>query len=261
MAAKTSVEESHHTPALYYEQNTTNTLNIAKICQKNNVKNIIFSSTAAVYGDSESKMITETSNASPISPYGQSKYFAELMLSEVCRTRNTNCIILRYFNVAGQHGNLGIGSFHPNPSALIQKFSIDIILKKKLVIHGNKHQTEDGTCVRDFIHVNDIAQAHRDIIRFLEKRNDTIIDTFNIGYGVGTSVLEIANRFKCLICPDIIYEIASQRIGDIAYSVANSSKIKQLIGWKSAYSRPIDSIIRSEYEWRQNLLSNLTTHS
>ena len=253
LAAKTSVEESIQHPELYYEENLLNSINLIKICGQHAVKHFIFSSTAAVYGASNKSTVSENQALTPINPYGKSKYSAELALSHFARQYTIQLTILRYFNVAGHEPSLRVGNYNRTSSALIPLICRNIALNKlSITVNGNDFNTPDGTCIRDYIHVMDIAHTHimaiNDFNRLTQQKNLIL----NVGYGKGLSILELIHRINALSDPPLSYTIGNRRSGDIPYSVANNTLIKSL-AWKSLFQDPYQEIILSEIAWAKKL--------
>ncbi len=252
LAAKTSVEESMRCVATYYEENLLNSLKLMELARQFNVKRFIFSSTAAVYGDNEQVKLPENASINPISVYGKSKYFAELALQDICKQYDIQCGIFRYFNVAGNEPGLSVGNYKPQAEALIQKIARNITNENyHISVYGNDFATADGSGVRDFIHVMDIGNAHYLLLDYLKTQPNTFSEVFNIGYGRGLSVLEIIQLFSTFAPQGLSYTIAERRAGDIAYSVADNTKIRQQLHWDSLYEDPYATIIESELAWCQ----------
>ena len=251
LAAKTSVEESMARPDFYHRENTQNTVTLIEACQKHHVKTFLFSSTAAVYSADSDKRIQETDPINPMSPYGQSKYDAECHLTDFCKSHEINCVIFRYFNVAGHHRAYGVGSHKSNETALIPTSVTNILLGRPFIVNGNDYETKDGTCIRDYIHVMDIAKVHDDALQWIEHSTESLVDVFNVGYGTGYSVLDIYKKLRAFTAEQIECHIAPRRPGDVVFSVANSEKIKKVVGWASMYEHPLDEMIHSEFLWRR----------
>jgi UDP-glucose 4-epimerase len=259
LAAKTSVEESIDQPGFYYKENVSNSLILLEFCARYKVKQFIFSSTAAVYGESDNKPIRENCLAHPISVYGQSKYIAELIIKDVANRFNIKNVIFRYFNAAGCDNSLTIGNYNTQASTLIQKIARNIAKNRfSITVNGNDFSSTDGTCIRDYIHVMDIAYAHYLALEYLTVSNNntsSISETFNIGYGIGLSVLDIINLFNKHLDGRLKYKIGPRRIGDIPFSVASCKKIKTILNWSSLFKNQYQQIIASELSWCQKLFS------
>ncbi len=253
LAAKTSVEESIQHPELYYEENLLNSVNLIKICGQHAVKHFIFSSTAAVYGASNKPIINENQELNPSHPYGKSKYIAELALSHLALQYAMQLTILRYFNVAGHEQSLTVGNFNRTSGALIPLICRNIALNKlNITVNGNDFNTPDGTCIRDYIHVMDIAHAHIMAINDFNLSNQQTNLTINVGYGKGLSILELIQRVNSLSHRPLSYRIGNRRNGDIPYSVADNTLIKSF-AWKSLFQDPYKEIILSEIAWNKKL--------
>jgi len=245
------VPESVENPILYYQNNTVNSLNLIELCTKNKIGNFVFSSTAAVYGIPESAACNEESPKDPINPYGQSKLMTEHMLKDTSFAQDDfNYVALRYFNVSGADASKQIGQAFPGATHLI-KVNCEAATGKreKTYIFGTDFDTPDGTGVRDYIHVSDLASAHVLALEYLfEKKTSNV---FNCGYGHGYSVKEIVSAVKEVTGVDFKVEQAPRRAGDPATLIANSDKIKKELNWKPKYD-DLNVIIRTAYEWEQS---------
>ena len=258
-AASIVVPESVENPYKYYMNNTVNTTNLIGLAKKYKVPKFIFSSTAAVYGEPKSLSeygIDEEYNTQPINPYGSSKLMSENILKDIYNTSGLRYIIFRYFNVAGadinyENGKLSprIGQSFPNATHLIKIASECACRKRdKMYIFGDNYNTYDGTCIRDYIHVDDLAKAHIKAIDYLEKNSS---DTFNIGYGKGVSVKEVIDTMKKVTGNDFEVETASKRPGDPAVLISNNTKIKEKMNWNPEYD-DLELICKSAYVWESN---------
>ena len=241
------VGESVIKPDKYYYNNTYTTLLLLEYMKRNGVKNIVFSSTAAVYGEVQGdKMVDETFPTSPINPYGKSKFMAENIIQDMAKAYDFNYAIFRYFNVAGAHEKYAIGQKGDGVTALIS-----LVLKKVknnnygLEVYGDDYPTVDGTGVRDYIHVVDLVRAHILAIKMLEKDKSGI---FNLGNGNGFSVLEIINSAEKVTGKKIEYTVVERRPGDPASVVASAAKAREVLGWKPEYT-DINRIITSAWNW------------
>lgn len=254
-AAKLNVNESITKPLDYYENNFFGLLNVLKSMQKYNVKKIIFSSTAAVYGDLiQERLINEIDLKAPINPYGFSKFFCESLIQSESSASNLEFVILRYFNVAGADINLKNGQRTLKAYHLIHLASkVANGDRDKLIVYGTDYPTKDGTCIRDYIHVEDLAQLH---LLFAEKMLlEKVNDIYNCGYGKGYSVLEVIKSLKKVSGVNFQVEIGPRRPGDPAHLVADCSKIKLELKWVPKYD-DIDLITRSAFAWEAKLKSN-----
>ncbi|WP_410208616.1 UDP-glucose 4-epimerase GalE [Fusobacterium sp.] len=245
------VGESVEKPDKYYYNNTYTTLLLLQYMKKNGVKNIIFSSTAAVYGEVQGdKKVDESFETKPINPYGKSKFMAENIIIDMAKAYGFNYAIFRYFNVAGAHEKYEIGQKGDGVTALIS-----LVLKKVkndsygLEVYGDDYPTVDGTGVRDYIHVVDLVRAHILAIKMLEKNESGI---FNLGNGNGFSVLEIIKSAEKVTGKKIDYKIVERRPGDPASVVASAEKAKKILGWQPEYV-DINRIVASAWDWVKKL--------
>tara|TARA_B110000503_G_scaffold104097_1_gene155339 strand:- start:2865 stop:3863 length:999 start_codon:yes stop_codon:yes gene_type:complete len=227
-----SVEESIRLPLNYYENNLVGTLNLLEAMNENNCYNIIFSSSATVYGIPKYLPCDEKHPISPINPYGRSKYFSEEIIKDWTSSRIKNkSIILRYFNPVGAHKSGLIGENPKGKPNNLFPYISDVIKEKfkNLSIYGNDYETKDGTGVRDYIHVEDLAQAHVNSLNLLSNKIKS--ETINLGTGIGYSVLEIINQFEKTIQTKIPFIIEPKRSGDVGELVANNTKAFNLLEW------------------------------
>ena len=237
-AASIVVPESVENPIKYYMNNTVNTSNLIKCAEQSNVKNFIFSSTAAVYGEPKNipqSGIDEASDKLPINPYGMSKLMSEIVLQDTAKTSNhLKYVIFRYFNVAGASADLSIGESHEPETHLVPLIAQTALGKRaKIMIFGDDYNTPDGTNLRDYVHVLDLADAHIQAIKYLQ---DNQSDIFNCGYGTGFSVKEVVETMKVVTDTDFIAEIAPRRAGDPAILISNNTKIKTKMHWTPKYN-------------------------
>ncbi len=243
MAALISVAESIEKSLEYYEVNTEGTLKILKVMKKYNVDKIVFSSTAAVYGEPTVNIIEESCETLPINPYGKSKLYAEEMIQDFAIGDEFNFIIFRYFNVAGGSKP---GYDLSYMSSLIPKTLCSVRDNGKLYINGNDYDTKDGTCVRDYIHILDLADAHILAAEALYKENDCS-GVYNLGNGKGYTILEVVETTKKVLNTEVSYEFVERREGDPVYSVASSQKSNNVLNWKPNYPE-LDKIIKHMWE-------------
>jgi UDP-glucose 4-epimerase len=250
-AAFIEVFESMQNPIKYYQNNTANAINLIAMCQKYGVKNFVFSSTAATYGEPDTPQVTETSAQNPINPYGKSKLMSEWVLRDTAAANpNFRYAILRYFNVAGASSDGLIGQNYPNATHLIKVATQTILGKRdKMAIFGDDYETRDGTCIRDYIHVEDLANAHLSALEYI-RANDSEI--FNVGYGTGFSVKEVIDVAKSVSGVDFKVEIAPRRDGDPACLIANSDKLRTKTSWKPMHD-DLKVIISSALNWEKNI--------
>ena len=230
LAALKSVEESQKNPALYEKTNVQGTQNIINVMEKYGVMNLVFSSTAAVYGESDNGIVTELTTIEPISHYGKTKVHSELLIEEARRNFGLNFVNLRYFNVAG---SLNKKLQDDSKDNLIPIVIDQIRNGVNPKIFGNDFPTSDGTAIRDFIHVVDIVDAHLAAINYL--KNGGSNQTLNIGTGTGTSVLEIVTEIISQMKSDLVPTFVGRRDGDIGIVVADPSKAEQVLGFKAKH--------------------------
>jgi UDP-glucose 4-epimerase len=251
-AAHTVVPESVTDPLKYYGNNTCNTRNLLECCRDAGVKNFIFSSTAAVYGMPETGVAHEDTPTSPINPYGTSKLMSEWMIRDLCQASDMKHVILRYFNVAGCDPECRIGQSTPN-ATLLTKVACETAVGKreKVLIFGTDYPTRDGTGVRDYIHVEDLASAHVKAIDYLRAGGEST--TLNCGYGHGYSVREVLETVgKVHGKPLNIVEV-ERRAGDPPELVASADRIGKVLNWTPRYN-DLELIARTALAWEKKLL-------
>lgn len=240
------VPESIEDPAKYYNNNVYGTLCLLETMKENHVKRIVFSSTAAVYGNVESdEKVDEKHPKRPINPYGKSKLMAENIILDFAKAYNFNYSIFRYFNVAGAHEKYLIGQTGKGVTALVTLTLKAIKYNRVLNVFGNDYPTKDGTGVRDYIHVVDLVNAHILSIKMLEGSENGI---FNLGNENGFSVLEIIKAVEEITKQKVRYEVISRRKGDPAMVVASSKKAKEILKWQPKYTNILD-IVRTSWEF------------
>ena len=246
-----AVGESVAKPLWYYQNNVAGTLNLLDAMTNAQVKNLIFSSSATVYGDPEALPIVESSPRSATNPYGQSKLMIEHMLEDLAKSDNHwQLISLRYFNPIGAHHTGTIGE-NPNgiPNNLMPYVSQVAVGKlPQLSVFGNDYDTVDGTGVRDYIHVVDLAKGHVAALQYLEHQTQLGFEPINLGTGKGTSVLELVNAFIKTTNQPVPYSIAPRRPGDIASCYASSDKAKHLLGWQAEFD--IERMCTDTWRWQ-----------
>ena len=252
-AASLVVPESVELPLKYYLNNTANTSNLVSLAVKYGVKKFIFSSTAATYGEPDKKFIpvNETCPTSPINPYGNSKLFSESVIKDTAFANDDfKFVILRYFNVAGADVEEKIGQSTLNATHLI-KVAAEAALRKreKMAIFGDDYDTEDGTCIRDYIHVQDLADAHLKALEYLESNPS---DTFNCGYGYGYSVKEVIETMKKVSGVDFQVDIVPRRAGDPSTLISDNTKIKTKMNWVPKYN-DLELICKTALEWEKKI--------
>jgi len=245
-AAFIEVGESVLDPAKYYENNVLKAVQYCNNLRKSGVDKLVFSSTAAVYGNPETVPLTETAALKPVNPYGRTK----LMIEEVLRDYDTayafRSVCLRYFNAGGAYGNCG--EAHDPESHLIPLIFNAVLAGKRLKVFGTDYDTHDGSCVRDYIHVKDLAQAHLMAAEYLAAGNES--NAFNLGSGDGFTVIEVINAVARVIGRKVLYDIVDRRPGDPASLVASHAKIKAALGWGDKLSS-LDEIIKTAWKWKQ----------
>ena len=252
-AASIQVHESVKKPFKYYRNNTINTFSLVELLLKKKIRHFIFSSTAAVYGTPEStEPVSELSLLKPINPYGASKMAVEYMLRDLSPVeKDFNYISLRYFNVAGadQEGRIG-QQYHEATHLITRCLKAAKAEISRLEIYGTDYSTPDGTCIRDYIHVDDIAEAHIVALEYLFKKS--ISDIFNCGYGHGYSVREVVKTAKEVTGVDFPVEEAGRRAGDPPYLVADNTKIREELGWKPKHD-DLSYIVKTAWNWEKKL--------
>lgn len=248
-AAFAYVGESVENPGLYYLNNVTGSINLIRALNKNNIKKIVFSSTCSLYGNPGHVPISEDEKLNPINPYAKTKYFIEQVLSDFDASSGMKYAALRYFNAAGADFDAGIGESHePEPHLIPIVLQVALGKREQVSIFGDDYQTPDGTCIRDYIHVNDLADAHIRALEYLNNGNDSTI--INLGTGNGYSVKEIIESAERVTGKKIKSVIAPRRAGDPAILIADNKKAREVLGWNPKYG--LDEIISSAWKWHQN---------
>lgn len=250
MAASLSVEESMTNKEKYYLNNVEGTRSLLLSSCKN-IKNFIFSSTCAVYGQNKNKFVSENSPINPLSYYGKTKHLSELLVKDFSNKYNFNYGILRYFNVAGSDEKLRTGCINQN-GQLIK--NLVTRLKKKdyqINIYGKSYKTNDGTCVRDYIHVSDLSKIHIKCMEFIERQNNSYV--INCGYGKGYSVLEIIKKFQQVSNKKFKINFRKKRRGDVPEIVAQTSTILSKLKLKLNYKKDINKILSSSIDWEMKI--------
>jgi len=249
-AAKSLVGESMAMPMDYYRNNVVGTINLLTAMEEHGVKRMVFSSTAAVYGEPETTPIYEDAVLKPTNVYGDTKLFIESMLKNLHRAEGLCSISLRYFNAAGADPSGEVGEDHTPETHLIP-IALDVALGKreKLQIFGNDYPTPDGTCLRDYVHVTDLASAHVKAIERLEAGKGGC-EAFNLGNGRGFSVLEIIEAVRKVTGRPIPVEFSGRRPGDPAVLVASSRRAEETFGWQRAYPG-IEEIVSTAWHWHK----------
>jgi UDP-glucose 4-epimerase len=253
-AAHTIVPESVALPLKYYGNNTCATRSLLQACIENQVKHFVFSSTAAVYGMTQDGYASEESPTNPINAYGTSKLMCEWMLRDVAAVNPLRYIALRYFNVAGAHPGGRIGQATPG-ATLLTKAACEAMVGKRphVSVFGSDYPTPDGTGVRDYLHIEDLAAAHLDALRYL--RDDRQSTTLNVGYGHGYSVREVLKMVESIGGKPLTIREESRRAGDPAYLVARADRVRTELGWQPRYD-DLNAIVSSSLAWERRLLKD-----
>ncbi|MEW6012174.1 MAG: UDP-glucose 4-epimerase GalE [Elusimicrobiota bacterium] len=248
-SAYTYVGESVADPSKYYKNNVSNTLNLLDVMVKYGVKKFIFSSTCATYGFPIEIPITESHPQNPINPYGKTKLMIEKILEDYDKAYGLKYINLRYFNASGADPDLEIGEWHNPETHLIPLALYNALgLTPKITVFGTDYDTEDGTCVRDYIHVNDLAKAHILALEYLNQKNKS--DSFNLGNGRGFSVKKIIDTVEKVSGLKLNVEYGKRREGDPAILVGSSKKAIKVLGWKPEFYK-IEDIVETAYLWHK----------
>ena len=256
-AASKAVGESVENPLLYYENNINSLVYVLQELANLPQANFIFSSSCTVYGQAEKMPITEDASVQPAnSPYGNTKQIGEEIINDVAKVTNINAVLLRYFNPIGAHSSAEIGELPIGvPQNLVPYITqTGIGIRQELSVNGNDYPTPDGTCIRDYIHVVDLAKSHVVALqRLLNKQNLEKVETFNLGTGKGSSVLEVINAFEKVSGQKIPYKIVGRREGDVISAYANTDKANKVLGWKAAFS--LEDSLASAWKWEQKVRS------
>ena len=256
-AASKAVGESVEQPLLYYENNINALVYLLQELTTLPVANFIFSSSCTVYGQAEKMPITENAPVQQaMSPYGNTKQIGEEIIIDVAKVTNINGILLRYFNPIGSHPSAEIGELPLGvPQNLVPFITQTAMgLRKELAVFGDDYPTPDGTCVRDYIHVVDLAKAHVTALqRLLIRQNLEKVETFNLGTGTGSSVLEVITTFEKISGQKLPYKIVARREGDITSAYANTDKAYDILGWKSQFT--LEDALASAWKWEKKIRS------
>ena len=247
LAANLIIGEGEKYPKKYFKNNVLGTKNLLKSCENTGVKNLVFSSTAAVYKDGQYK-VNENSIIKPKSVYGKTKIKAEKIIKQFCKRNKINYCILRYFNIAGSSPSGKIGLINKSDH-LFKNFSREIIKKRPILkIYGDNYDTKDGSCIRDFIHVSDIAEIHYKVLEKINNLNNSKI--LNCGYNKGISVLEVAKVFKKQTSKKVEILVSKRRKGDLVKIIASNKKLKKFIKWKPKFNN-LNTIVKSCINWEK----------
>jgi len=254
-AAYKAVGESVQEPIRYYENNMFGLINLLKCVQEFGIANFVFSSSCTVYGNPDVIPVTELSAIKTAeSPYGATKQMGEVVIKDFTKATATNAILLRYFNPVGAHPSGHIGELPVGkPQNLVPAITQTAIGKlPKMMVHGNDYDTRDGSCIRDYIHVSDIAHAHTLAVQYLlNEKNETACDVFNLGTGDGVSVLEAIQTFEKVSGVKLNYEIGPRRAGDVVAIYANNDAAVNKLGWKIKYG--ITEMMDTAWKWELKL--------
>lgn len=250
-AAHTIVPESVENPLKYYRNNTANTRNLLECCQNTGVKHFVFSSTAAVYGEPPVEIVSESTPTAPINPYGTSKLMSETMLRDLDKACPMKHVILRYFNVAGSDPEGRIGQ-QTKKATLLTKVAVEAALglREQVYIFGTDYDTPDGTGIRDYIHVEDLAGAHLKALDYLRAGGDSV--TLNAGYGHGYSVREVLQMVEKVNGKPLKIIETDRRAGDPSTLIAKADQIKQTLNWQPQYD-DLETIVGSALNWERKL--------
>jgi UDP-glucose 4-epimerase len=248
-AANIVVPESVSNPLKYYSNNTRNTLNLLKMVEHYQVPYMVFSSTAAVYGMPEQTVLTEDLPLAPINPYGASKMMSERMMMDLAAASSLNYVILRYFNVAGANPDGLLGQATPEATHLI-KVACECVTGQRdgMSVFGTDYETRDGTCVRDYIHVEDLAKAHVMALDYMAKGGESQV--LNCGYGRGFTVREVIDVVKAESGVDFPVQETGRRAGDPAALMADNTRIKSVLGWQPDFD-DLNTIVRTALAWEK----------
>lgn len=248
-AAYAYVGESVAEPEKYYYNNVSNTLNLLKVMREHGCRKIIFSSTCATYGEPERVPITEDMPQNPINPYGATKLMMERILKDYYRAYGIEFVVLRYFNAAGADPEGEIGESH-DPETHIIPLVLDAASGRRedIKVFGTDYETLDGSCVRDYIHVYDLATAHLLALHYLEQGKES--DFFNLGNELGTSVLQVIDSVKKVTGREFKVTLTDRRPGDPAVLVGSSRKAQEILGWEPIY-KDIDKIVEHAWKWHE----------
>ncbi len=254
-AAYKAVGESVKKPMMYFENNISSLINVLKCAQEMNVPHFVFSSSCTVYGNPDVMQVTEsTQQKKAASPYGLTKQMGEAIVESIVDKCSTNAVLLRYFNPVGAHVSNEIGELPVGkPQNLIPAITQTAIGKlPQMTVFGDDYNTKDGSCIRDFIHVSDIAHAHTLALKFLEeKKDDKTCEIFNLGTGDGYSVLEVIKTFEEQNGVSLNYTIGQRRAGDVIAIYANNNKAKDLLHWVPSLS--IKDMVKTAWQWELSL--------
>ena len=262
-AAYKSVGESVDKPLMYFENNLNALINLLKCVQEFHTPYFVFSSSCSVYGNPDEVPVTESTPIKAAeSPYGYTKQMSEQIISEFAKNSGTQNILLRYFNPAGAHPSIVIGEMpFGKPQNLVPAITQTAIGKlKKMYVHGNDYPTRDGSCIRDYIHICDLAHAHTLSLKYLQEgKNTSLCEVFNLGSGNGVTVLEAINAFEKVSGLKLDYETGPRRPGDVVSVYANNDRASKMLGWTPKFS--LEEMMDSSWKWEQKLKADETVFS
>ncbi|MBX7095358.1 MAG: UDP-glucose 4-epimerase GalE [Flavobacteriales bacterium] len=254
-AAFKAVGESVNEPLKYYHNNIGSLVVLLNLMEKHGVRNLVFSSSCTVYGQPHQVPVTESSPAkNSQSPYGFTKVVCEQMINDVHESgSHLSAVLLRYFNPIGAHPSGKLGELPRGiPNNLVPYITQTAAgLRSSLTIHGNDYSTSDGTCIRDYIHVVDLAQAHIAALNWITKSEEATVEVFNVGTGNGNSVLEVVNTFQDVADQSLNYSIGPRRSGDVEQIWASTEKAEKILGWRPSLS--LKDALRDAWNWQQKL--------
>ncbi len=259
-AASKAVGESVENPLKYYENNVGGTVNLLEAMQENGIDNIVFSSSCTVYGEANPPVNEDAPIMLAQSPYGNTKQICEEVLLDQTKASNLKTVSLRYFNPVGAHDSALIGELPLGiPNNLVPFITQTAAGKREvLTVFGNDYNTPDGTCIRDFIHVVDLAKAHIKAVEYLiNKKHTSSFSVFNLGTGKGSSVLEVINTFEKVTGVKLNYKIGQRRVGDITQIFAGCDKAEKDLDWKT--ERDLENCMKTAWAWEKHLEKNVKT--
>ncbi len=260
-AAFKSVPESVQQPLMYFKNNLNSLINILQCAEDFDVDNFVFSSSCSVYGNATKLPVSEDAQlAEPESPYARTKQMGEAMCRDFTNLhKDFNTILLRYFNPVGAHPSALIGEFQDLSESVVPVITKTAIgARKEMTVFGNDYNTRDGSCVRDYIHVSDIAHAHTKALQYIiEDRNKSNCEIFNLGTGNGVTVLELINAFEKVSGEKLNYKLGPRREGDVIEVYANNNKARTQLGWETKYD--LDAMMDTAWRWEQALAASKKT--
>lgn len=254
-AAYKAVGESVEDPLKYYDNNVSGFISLLEVLEEAGVSSLVFSSSCTIYGEADELPLTENAPVKPAaSPYGSTKQMCEIMIRDATTaSKSLRSIALRYFNPIGAHSSAFIGELPMGRPSILVPFITQTVAGwyPELTVFGNDYPTPDGTCIRDYIHVVDLANAHVKALEYLAKQDFKYCDAFNIGTGQGSSVLEVIKNFEKTTGKKVPYKIGKRRSGDIVASYADATKAKKILGWQS--QKTLSDALADAWNWQQKL--------